>query len=1151
MGKWMKIAGICAGMCVLGHRVPAQAPAGVRLAAGEAAQHARPWVYWYWMNSLVSRQGVRKDLLAMHQAGIGGAYLMPVHVSAYDHLQGDTVKALTPAWWRMLSYTFHLADSLGIELGMAAGDGWATAGGPWITPALSMQRVVWSRVNVKGPLYFQDTLPVPPAREGYYRDIAVYAYPSPRGTGSSSLTIRPRVTTSTGADARFLALADNQQNFVSHQPCWIQYDFGRPFSCRSLKITVRGIAFQAFRLRVDTSSDGRTFHMAMELKPPRSGWADYEVPEATYATGKIKARYFRFVYDPAGTEPGSEDLDAAKWKPTLKLCGITLYGIPQIDQFEGKNGSVWRVGDRTTAREIPDSVAVPLSRMILLSKELDSTGRLTWKVPPGHWTILRMGHTSTGTSNATAGAALGLEADKFNPAALTLQFDRWFGAVYRHLDSAEVSRVMKVFHVDSWECGSQNWSPVFRKAFIHYRGYDPLTYLPAMAGVPVGSAEVSERFLYDVRRTISDLIEDNFFSTMDSLARSNGCAFSAESVAPVMVSDGMAHAGRVEIPMGEFWLRSPTHDKPTDILDAVSGGHIYGKPMIQAEAFTELREGWDEYPGMLKTLLDRNYALGVNRVVYHVFTENPWTNREPGMTLTGVGTYFQRDQTWWKPGRAWVAYATRCQRLLQRGLPVNDIAVFTGWEIPRRALTADRLIPFLPGLFGRKILARERARLRNQGEPLQEIPSGIKSEKNTFNPGRWIDPLRGYGYDCINEDALLRLASVNDGRIVLKDGVSYGLLVIPGDRRMQPEGDLMTAEVANDLVRLVKQGATILIMQPAGADPGLSDRAAKDAEVKSDFQQLTGGVFRRVNGPSGSWQMKALGKGRVIRGPFQASSLAGIGITPDLTFKDPHGSHASEMAWTHRVVKDSDIYFISNQLDSARTLEASFRVAGKVPEIYNPVTGTVYEAGDWRSENGRTVLLLRLPPGGSLFVFLAGKATRSVGHHGLNWKKTVSSTVIGGPWKLRFDTAKGGPASPVIFPELRDWRKDKAPAIRYYSGTVVYRKQFNWKGTLGKGEHLWLSLGDVYDVADVRVNGKECGVAWTRPYEVDVTPAVVAGENSLEISVTNTWRNRLIGDRHSGDSTHVTWTTAPDYLKDKPLLSSGLLGPVTLKVTRR
>jgi len=249
--------------------------------------------------------------------------------------------------------------------------------------------------------------------------------------------------------------------------------------------------------------------------------------------------------------------------------------------------------------------------------------------------VLRIGHTSTGHTNATGGGGKGLECDKFDPRVVSLQFDHWFGEAIRRAGPDLAGRVLTIFHVDSWECGSQNWSPVFREEFRRRRGYDLLRWLPAMAGVPLGSADSSERFLYDVRQTIAELIHDNFYVTLAQLAHAKGCQFSAESVAPTMTSDGMLHYQAADIPMGEFWLRSPTHDKPNDMLDAISGAHVYGKSLIQAEAFTELRLAWDEYPGMLKPLQDRNYALGINRMVFHVFTHNPWMDRKPGMTLDG------------------------------------------------------------------------------------------------------------------------------------------------------------------------------------------------------------------------------------------------------------------------------------------------------------------------------------------------------------------------------------------------------------------------------------------------------------------------------------------------------------------------------------
>ncbi len=245
---------------------------------------------------------------------------------------------------------------------------------------------------------------------------------------------------------------------------------------------------------------------------------------------------------------------------------------------------------------------------------MDTAGHLNWQAPAGNWTILRIGHTSTGHTNATGGGGIGLECDKFNPEAIQLQFNSWFGEAAKQIGPELTNKVLKVFHVDSWECGSQNWSPVFREEFKKRRGYDLINYLPAMAGIPVQTADISEGFLHDVRQTIVELIDDNFYATLNKLSHEKGCTFTAESVAPTMVSDGLLHYNNVDVPMGEFWLNSPTHDKPNDMFDAISGAHIYGKPIIQSESFTTVRMAWNEHPGMLKKLQDYNYALGINQI---------------------------------------------------------------------------------------------------------------------------------------------------------------------------------------------------------------------------------------------------------------------------------------------------------------------------------------------------------------------------------------------------------------------------------------------------------------------------------------------------------------------------------------------------------
>lgn len=487
------------------------------------------------------------------------------------------------------------------------------------------------------------------------------------------------------------------------------------------------------------------------------------------------------------------------------------------------------------------------------------------------------------------------------------QFDNWFAQVFEKTTPEVAREVLKYMHVDSWECGSQNWSATFAAEFKSRRGYDLMPYLPLLAGIPMESAEKSEQVLRDVRITIGELVTDVFYTVLAQCAGEYDCRFSAECVSPTMVADGLRHYDKVDLPMGEFWLNSPTHDKLNDVLDAVSGAHIYGKNVIQAEGFTEIRGTWDEDPAMLKPLLDRNYALGINKLFFHVFTHNPWLDRAPGMTLDGIGLFYQRDQTWFRESSAFVDYATRCQTLLQKGTPVVDIAVFTGEEMPRRAILPDRLVSMLPGIYGAERVESERVRLANEGQPLRVVPVGVTHSANMADPDKWINPLRGYQYDSFNKDALLRLAKVEDGHIVLPGGGRYKVLVLPTARPMDPTAVPLSKEVEQKIAEWKEQGVII---------PEL---------------------------------------------PYKAESFAVMGLERDVELP-------AEVAYAHRTADDMEIYFIANQKNEARNFTASFRQKGLAPKLYDAVTGRTYIPEQWAEREGRTEVSLSLPAYGSRFV---------------------------------------------------------------------------------------------------------------------------------------------------------------------------------------
>ena len=739
-----------------------------------ATDTTKPWTFWYWMYGCVSDEGIRLDLQGMKDAGIGGCYLMPIKDVSDGAQYAGTARQLSPEWWQRMDTAFRIADSLGLEIGIHFSDGFALGGGPWITPEESMQRVVWSDtiISSKGGTV---ALPQPTTVENYYEDIATYAIP---------LAEKP--------DGR-KPHASVEFPFRSNDPCDIVFSYDTPFTLRQVRIITGGNNYEAHRWRVYASDDGISYRHVRNIEPARQGWQNTDA-YATYAIPVTKARYFKFHWTPEGSDPGSEDMDAAKWKPTLKIAQIELSSIPVIDGYEGKSGAVWRVG-----APFPIDVNDCVAQEKIIRLDI-SNGQVT--VPRGLWRILRMGHTSTGHANATGGGGRGLECDKFSRSAIRKQLAHWFGAIHGRAPQGVVTRL----HVDSWECGSQNWNKSFADEFAKRRGYDLLTWLPVYAGVPIVNSECSEQVLRDIRQTIAELIDGVFFDEMEKAARQYGVQLSTECVAPTMVSDGLLHYRHADYPMGEFWLNSPTHDKPNDMLDAISGAHIYGKPIIQAEGFTEVRGTWDETPALLKPLLDRNYCLGINSIVFHVCTHNPWTDRRPGMTLDGIGTFFQRDNTWWREMPAFTRYITNCQKMLQQGHPVVDLAVYVGDEVPRRSILPERLTGILPGLFGDSILRREAIRLRNEGQPMETSPVGVNHTRNMTKAEDWINPLRGYKYDSFNHD-VLRGMRVENGEVVTRDGMRYKALVIPQARKMNPD-NINTG--LSEIEALRQQGAIII-----------------------------------------------------------------------------------------------------------------------------------------------------------------------------------------------------------------------------------------------------------------------------------------------------------------------------------------------------
>jgi hypothetical protein len=544
---------------------------------------------------------------------------------------------------------------------------------------------------------------------------------------------------------------------------------------------------------------------------------------------------------------------------------------------------------------------VPREGILDLTAKLGADGRLTWKVPPGKWIILRLGYTPTGVNNHPAPKeGEGLECDKLSKAALDAH---WEGFMQKVLDDLGplAGTALNSSLIDSYEVDGQDWTANFREEFQKRRGYDPVKLLPAFARYVVDNREVTERFLWDMRRTVADLFAENYYGHFAELCRQHGLKNAVEPYTGPFES--MQCGAPADVVMGEFWTGSEGHPS---VKLAASIAHVYGKTIVGAESFTAgANEGrWQNDPYALKTLGDLMYCQGLNRYIFHRYAMQPWTNRWPGMTMGEFGFHFERTETWWLQGKAWIDYISRCQFLLQQGRAVADAAYFTGESAPVEMRAGNPALP------------------------------------------------EGYDYDAVNAD-VLNTATVKGGRLTLASGASYATLVLPpSDIEMRPH-------TLKRIGELVRDGATVVGLRPHHS-PSLDDYPECDTEVKELAQELWGacdGVKVQEN---------AVGKGRVFWGKALADVFGAQELKPD--FEYAGATKGSRLAYAHRVAGEADIYFVSNQRRRFDTAECKFRIGGKTPELWHPDTGTMEPAPIWSALDGRTRVRLEFEPAGSVFL---------------------------------------------------------------------------------------------------------------------------------------------------------------------------------------
>jgi hypothetical protein len=1097
----------CAGVALMGS---AAAPTGddpLETGFTTPPDSAKPRTWWHWTMSNVTKTGITKDLEWMKRAGLGGFMLADVNYG-----RGQTVEPKisygTPEWYDAVRFAAAEADRLGLEMAIFSSPGWSETGGPWVKPAQAMKKLVWSETRVSGPKEFSGSLKHPPSNIGqirntgvsyydnsstetpFYADSAVIAYRTPAGEEEAQ-SAHPVVTSNSGPIDGGALLDDdlNTQLTISApadgSAAWIQYEFPRPVPARAITLGGKGGSANGIPVgRVLAGDDGVNFRTLVTL-PGAQLYRQGMV--RTFSFPLTTAKYFRIEMTGAPLGPAITMSQAAS--PPAKqyvLSEAIVHSGARVNRWEEKAGFsfLFEYGS-VRSPAVPTDAAIAPDNVINLTGKMKPDGTLDWTVPAGDWTILRMGYSLTGAKNRPATAAgSGLEADKLSREHMEAYIHGYFDPLQKALGPL-FGKSLRYVMMDSWEAGTNNWTDQMADEFRKRRGYDPTPYLSALAGHVVESADVSDRFLWDFRRTLADLWADAHYGTMAEKLRERGIGIYAEAagVSLEMPEDTLLNKSKVEIPMGEFWVHDlhPHLMYFQDVRGAASAAHVYGKNLAAAESFTG---GGYESPYTLKKVADYWLAQGVNRLVIHTSAHQP-LDTKPGNTM--VGTHFNRNITWAEQARPLMTYFARSSFLLQQGQFVADVAY-----------------------------------LLNEGAP---------STPPIWGSGTRPAPPEGYDYDFINADVLLnRLSVASDGRLVLPDGMSYHLLVLPETDRMRPE-------LLRKLRELVAGGATISGRKPL-ASPSLADYPSADAEVHALATELWGdldGVSRTI---------RYYGKGRVVWNMPLSGTLESMKIGRDFEYEK--GLDA-DVAWLHRRTQEADIFYVVNSTDQARSFDARFRVAGREAELWHPDTGKI-ERVNYAITGERTVVPLQLAEREAVFVVFRKPAVAPPPSRELNAERKL--VTLDDDWDVSFPERWGAPPS-VHFEKLASWTTNADRGVKFFSGTATYRKTVEVRREwLQLGVEVRLDLGRVGDIAEVSINGRPLGTLWKAPWTIDVTDALKAGDNLIEVRVTNEWNNRLTGDRDLPADKKVLSDPGPlpggRIVPPHPLEESGLLGPVTL-----
>lgn len=1102
-----------------------------------------PETWFHLIGNNISKEGLTLDLEAIKKAGLQGIHLFNKAGGAYPNV--DPIKILSPEWEDMIRHAADECKRLGLKFTMQNCPGWSMTGGPWVPVAEAQREIVESVYRVSGNTKFENVLQLDSlyhTPDYDYKDVQVLAFPTPDGDDldmlspskvESNNTIVPWMdmfnpNSKIIVTDRTTRLAKPLEEYrtkgiskVNDDDTWVKIKFDKPVTLRSIVFPpLRHIIMDKQYPVVDVKIKVQAFLNAQltditTINIPDGNWSDRQL-HLTLGLQETTSNEFVFTFE--GTHSIVPEF-------------IRLTSKPRLHNHESKSAKAMRSLEKNIKYNYPENTIIKPEEIIILTNKLSADGKLTWDVPKGNWTIVRFGHVNMRRTNKPAvPEATGWESSKLDKIAIE-----------NHLRNGMIGKLIKdggpigdgKLHgllIDSWESFIPTWTMNSEDMFNEFeqrRGYSMKTYLPATMGYIVGSEEVSTKFLRDLRQTMDEVYIDNFFKHFATVAHDMGAEVYTEGAGgEVLPIDPMRYYGVSDIPMTEFWYPKPPSNQneyAKPIFSAASATHLYNKPMLAAEACTQIGVKWKEHPFSVKSLIDYNFTKGVNHLVFHTFSHTPQTDVFPGSSFGGrIGFPLVREQTWWKYMSDWTDYLSRNQYVLQQGEYVADV-------------------------------------LRYYGDHFERPPYDLD-----YFP-------KGYRFDYLNAEILQEKLSVQDGKIHVENAGDYRIITLRDAKDM-------LLSTAKKIEELVMDGAVIVGDKPVDS-PSLmdddNDLKALHAISNTLWDDTVKGV-KHVGKGKVYW-------GTSLDEVLKAERIAQDVVVPDgLNIKWIHrkttDAHIYFIASNHDKPLDVALSFRATNVipqiwNAFNGEQEEAKIWSTAKDRTNVVLSfapngsaiVVLSKGDKKpyaskvtyndsvilnSETGwfnihDTKGLPKLSFRGDKII--ASKSGEYNFHQDgiIKTKKiTVKDMSLQTDWTLHFDKGWDTPDA-IDVPVLKSLTQLENDAIKHYSGTTTYSKTINLE-TLGKT--ISLDLGHVANIAELWCNGKKVGVKWAPPFIFDVTNAVQTGSNQIEVKVTNTWRNQLIFDMSRSETEKKTWTTNPPDKNETTLEASGLIGPVVLKL---